>query len=174
MTTKHCVEPAHAQGAALYVQHAGPGDEILFPHVDSCMAIAFILDDGTVIGGHVPAQWGPQDPLDYAGNADRVSSLMTAAFILLSDFERRTHRFARKLVTLGDGNWRRQADCVFKVRTGVGVTDHLHYDKQVGGGVDLYLKPDAGLVVVKSSTTQEELDTTRFSDIVGIKPWVTL
>ena len=52
-----CVEPAYVQGSRQFVQHARAGDQLYFPHVDSCMAIVWILDDGSAVGGHVPVVW---------------------------------------------------------------------------------------------------------------------
>lgn len=51
-------------------------DRLVFPHVDSCLAIAFITSDERVIGGHVGLQWSIDSPPDPEKNAERVYKKM--------------------------------------------------------------------------------------------------
>lgn len=77
MTTK-CVEPANAIGNLQYVVQTPQNDELLFPHVDSCLAIAFIMSNATYIGGHVGMQMPNSPNLDSHGNAMTIVAQMLA------------------------------------------------------------------------------------------------
>ena len=47
--TVRCVEPAAAvPGGNQFLVNVPANDELLFPHVDSCIAIAFVLGDGRI------------------------------------------------------------------------------------------------------------------------------
>ena len=48
-----------------YAGVGDPGDELFFPAVDSCCAVAAILEDGTLIGGHLGAQWPGEKDKNY-------------------------------------------------------------------------------------------------------------
>lgn len=50
MSDHVCVESAFDE--AMAVVRASGNDRIIFPHVDSCMAVIFVLLDQTLIGGH--------------------------------------------------------------------------------------------------------------------------
>lgn len=70
-------EPAEG-GESNAVKKAKAGDQILFPHVDSCMGVVFFLDNGEAIGGHVPMMWGEGADFDPAGNFERITRRMQA------------------------------------------------------------------------------------------------
>jgi len=67
-----CFEPAKARDVDTpspagttkggYVVRVGPEEDILFPAVDSCMAIAWVLQNGDLIGGHIGMDWGNEVP----------------------------------------------------------------------------------------------------------------
>ncbi len=60
-----------------YVGVGKAGDEIFFPHVDSCCAVVGVFNDGAIIGGHIGAEW-PGNGVDREFAAQRVFTLMTA------------------------------------------------------------------------------------------------
>ncbi len=66
-------EPSIAAEQQLdYFGSAGVGDKLFFPHVDTCCALAAVLSNGTVVGGHVPLLWGGNNNGDAATNMPRV------------------------------------------------------------------------------------------------------
>ena len=73
MTKSTLYEPSIATEKSLdYVDSAVVGDELFFPHVDTCCALAAVLSNGTVVGGHVPLLWGGTNNGDAAANMPRV------------------------------------------------------------------------------------------------------
>ncbi|HEX7238937.1 MAG TPA: hypothetical protein VF263_01615 [Longimicrobiaceae bacterium] len=60
-----------------YVGVGKAGDEIFFPHVDSCCAVVGVFNDGAIIGGHIGAEW-PGVGVNRAFSTQRVFTLMTA------------------------------------------------------------------------------------------------
>lgn len=57
MADRICLEKAFADEAGLTdIVTAAGNDRIVFPHVDSCVAIIFRMADGTVMGGHATMQ----------------------------------------------------------------------------------------------------------------------
>jgi hypothetical protein len=57
MADRICLEWAFADEAGLTdIVTAAGNDRIVFPHVDSCVAIIFRMADGTVMGGHATMQ----------------------------------------------------------------------------------------------------------------------
>ena len=61
-----------AEHQADYVGSAAVGSKLFFPHVDTCCALAAVLSNGTVVGGHVPLLWGGPNDGDAATNMQRV------------------------------------------------------------------------------------------------------
>jgi len=76
MDTYYCVEPAwvaeYGKPRTAYKHLVPKTDELLFPHVDSCMAIAFVLDDDRMVGGHVSFQWNELGEVNEATNVAAV------------------------------------------------------------------------------------------------------
>jgi hypothetical protein len=62
MARKPVVEPAgnSAFPDAKSVEKADKSDTLFFPHVDSCLAMIFVLEDDGVVGAHVGAFSGDQ------------------------------------------------------------------------------------------------------------------
>jgi len=59
---KYCVEPAHDNIKKKvkdydwkFTAKKGDAEQIVFPHVDSCLGAVLLLADGTVVAGHVNA-----------------------------------------------------------------------------------------------------------------------
>ena len=61
MPNYNCVEPANDSGADNHALIANADDSITFPAVDSCFAIAYVLTDSRLVGGHVPTFWDEKD-----------------------------------------------------------------------------------------------------------------
>lgn len=59
-----------------YCYSVGPGNELYYPHVDSCFALALVLEGGWVTGGHVPEEWN--GVWDAAANFTKMANLMIA------------------------------------------------------------------------------------------------
>jgi hypothetical protein len=53
-------------------------ESLYFPHVDSCMVVAFVLENECIIGGHIGAGWPGEKELNYKGNAQKVIDRMLA------------------------------------------------------------------------------------------------
>jgi len=74
--------------------------KIRFPYVSSCLAAAAILTDGTIIGGHMGAEWSKGTGIDYEGNGKRVIDLMVANLENVGGKGK-----VAAVVTAGHGNW---------------------------------------------------------------------
>lgn len=61
MPNYNCVEPANDNAADHHALIVNAADSITFPAVDSCFAIAYVLTDGRLVGGHVPTFWDEKD-----------------------------------------------------------------------------------------------------------------
>lgn len=96
MKTWKCVEPANLNEGDGYVVLAAADEEILFPHVDSCLAMALVLSDGRLVGGHVGVQWDGNAGLEPADNAVRIMGEM---------LQKRGNTGISKVVFLGDPAW---------------------------------------------------------------------
>lgn len=92
-----CVEPANVADGDGYVVVADSSESVLFPHVDSCLAIAFMLADNRIVGGHVGMQWGGSDDIKPADNSLRIVDEM------LTCVGRSKISY---VVFLGDPNWK--------------------------------------------------------------------
>ena len=145
MTTR-CVEPAvAAEGPYEYLVEVEADDELLFPHVDSCLAIAFILEDGRVLGGHVGMMLPGADSLDPYGNAMSICEQMLG---------KRKGAQVRRVILVGDGNWERdfieQRDVVGAIIGATSCLNSLFIDTGAfGGGVDVSLNPRRSMVFVQ-------------------------
>lgn len=80
--TIECVEPAWVKEKGLpCVALATHQESIMFPHVDSCLAIAFILSDNRIVGGHVGQQMPPDPPPEF--DLEKLSSIFNPTKIKL-------------------------------------------------------------------------------------------
>jgi len=145
MTTK-CVEPAEALGGPHnYLVQVPANDELLFPHVDSCIAIAFVLNDGRMIGGHVGMMMPAADNLDPHGNAMQICNQMLGlvGIALIS-----------QVLMVGDANWENEfvgnRNVVQDIINLVGCPNTLFIDTGAyGGGVDVSLNPKRRMVFIQ-------------------------
>ena len=147
MPTFHCVEPALVEGVKDCVMCVNPGNELLFPHVDVCMAIAFILANDCMVGGHVPGMWDENDfPPDINRNAIRIFDGMRAHVQLRGSS-------VLKLITLGDSEW---DDTMNTIGGRLGGAEHLRIHKEVDGGVDLSLNGRRKMLFCCNSKAKKE------------------
>jgi hypothetical protein len=154
-----------AEGPIGYVKHAGLGDVLLFPGVASCLAVTFVLKDGTLVGGHVPVCWTdgiPQAPLENARKIAIGMALLTGLSSLTVPTTNsnvpvqealsaalsaaQSTPYVSKidaLITLGDGNWIGQPDWIVPdvYRKPFQITRHLHINKNSKPKVYLYVSP---------------------------------
>ena len=143
MPIHRCVEPAQANANDHPIVVAPAGDGILFPSVDSCFAICLSLDDGTLLGGHVPVFFddaafhvamglGAYNTGKGTANYDMQEDAMEWSLGKIID-EMNTRRggtIARAAVTLGDSQWRPLWD---KLRGKFGyAVRQIRYEKGAG------------------------------------------
>jgi hypothetical protein len=163
-----CVEPALAvmgDPNNTFLVNVAAGTELLFPHVDSCMAIAMLLVDGRIIGGHVSMQLPVANaPLDPLGNATAMLLQMNVL---------RGVTAVSKLVLVGDANWENDfvtgTNIIRQITISVGCADRLHVDTgNYGGGVDVSFNPRRSLVFITRCTGGHAIVLNRtYAMIVG-------
>lgn len=151
-----CVEPAllDEHPGAHYVCLAKREDTLIFPHVDVCLATAWITTrTGQMIGGHVPGQWDQTSPVDPNGCAQRIFSLMDKKW---------SERSVDLIVTLGDASEPGSPGWTNIVKTMVrnlGATRYLMLWKNIPGGADLRIDgPGQKLSIVATRTGQLVLE----------------
>lgn len=152
MPTIRCVEPAvAAEGPDEYRVYVNAGDALEFPHVDSCLAIGFVLSNGAFVGGHVSVQEAREDaelrPHQNAMNILAEMQAMVPGGVTVD-----------KLVLVGDrGTWRQGwggmfADVVQAIRANLApAPPTLYVNKEgdgLGGGVDVTLNPRRRMVFI--------------------------
>ncbi len=148
MTILRCVEPAEAKGEDKHIQVAGPGDELIFPHVDVCIAVACVLSNGTIVGGHIPYMFG--DETKVSKNPQRKS----ARRVLEDMSEHVGTKKVAILITLSDKD-HIIAQIVEEIATRCKPKKRLQICKWVEGGVDLHLRDS--LIVARPFKYQTEV-----------------
>jgi hypothetical protein len=130
-----CVEPGFSvEGKGSHVGVASADDELVFPHVDSCLGIALILSDNRMVGGHVGA-FTPKDEYDPSGNTMKVLDEM---------LELAGQGQIAKIVCLGDSEWGTSFGVIEQIQNKVGKTKPLLFVRKnckdpVEHGVDFTL-----------------------------------
>ena len=164
MTVK-CVEPAAASpGGDRYLVSVAADDELLFPHVDSCIAIAFLLGDGRMIGGHVGMMMPGATDLNPHGNALQICNEMIAKVGASQ---------VKKVIMVGDANWENDfitgKNVVKDIVKTAGCGDSLFIDTGAyGGGVDVSLNPRRSMVFVQRCTADRAVVFQRpYKEITG-------
>lgn len=115
--------------------------ELVFPHVDSCLALALLLDNKRLLGGHVVAQWPGMASEDRHFSILQIISLMDANLGLAGGKPVR-------LVLAGHGNWW-HADCGSEVGTAIAHWDDVETylgvttDDKAPKGCDIHITNDA-------------------------------
>jgi hypothetical protein len=119
---------------------AGANAEIVFPHVDTCLALALILDNNRLIGGHVSTQWPGMPHEDHHFCIERIIALMDA------NLEQAGGKIVR-LILAGHGNWW-HANFNTEVGTAMAHWDDVPYfgvvtDNNAPQGCDIHVHPDS-------------------------------
>lgn len=154
MSTIACVEPAAATpGINSYLVLVAATDELLFPHVDSCIAIAFVMMDGRMVGGHVGMQMPTAIDLDPYGNALKICEEMIA-LIGVGPIAR--------VILVGDGNWEKDyledRNVVEAIINLTACENTLFIDTGAyGGGVDFSLNPRRHMMFLQRCTLHRPL-----------------
>jgi len=144
------VEPAGNESypGAKSVAKAGTSDTLFFPHVDSCLAIIFVLQDDIVVGAHVSAFAGEVFQPD--GNARAAVVEMKA----LAD-----GKTILEVFTLGDGTYTRSnflADVTVKP---------LIVNADTDGGFDITADPVSRTIAAVSCRTKSKTFAWKFSEL---------
>lgn len=166
MSTIRCVEPGlSVETGQPYVVRVNATDELLFPHVDSCLSIAIVLQNGQMLGGHVGMQMPNADDLDPYGNALAITDqLMKMAG---------SDPIARVILVGDGGTWENDfignRNVVQAVLQRIGAQHSLFVDTGAyGGGVDVSLNPRRHMVFVQRCTNNSPLVFQRaYADIQG-------
>ena len=129
MNEKLCVAPAEVQASKAFNQNADSivvaeytkKEHILFYHVDSCMAIGFVLNDGSIIGGHVSMVSLENEMRVYDNAADMCQTMLNMLW----------NRQVVKLIMVGGADWRNDQfgggkDSVEHIRNAVDCADSLY------------------------------------------------
>lgn len=123
------------------VTDPSPDSELVFPHVDSCLALALILTNNQLIGGHVPQQWFGEKGKNLGGSIKKIVDLMVANQL-------RVGGKVDLLIAAGHGNWW-HADAGAEVGAAMaqwgGDGDYMGVttDEQAPKGVDVVVKPSS-------------------------------
>jgi hypothetical protein len=137
MANYNCVEPAQETPADHSVVLVGADDSITFPAVDSCFAIAFVLADGKLVGGHVPTLWDAAEGerVFSAGTEKAMKKALGAAMAgclgrIVADMNGRRGATAVTLaITLGDDDWSNHWTGILGQ---IGNPDEIRYRKERG------------------------------------------
>ncbi|MDR3772591.1 MAG: hypothetical protein P4L26_04530 [Terracidiphilus sp.] len=112
MANFNCVEPAQASGVDHYLVLAQATDQITFPAVDSCFAVAFVLSNGTLVGGHVPAFWDAKafdleiSRSKHTGEDPQKSAMQGSLARIVEGMNGlRGNATVSLAITLGDADW---------------------------------------------------------------------
>jgi hypothetical protein len=138
MGMKAVVEPSgnSKYPSAKSVDRAETSDTLFFPHVDSCLAIVFILKSGAVIGAHA-AQFGGTDFGTYQPNVN--AKLAVTEMKKLQNGEEVLDVF-----TLGDGSYTR-ATFLADV-----TTSPVIVNADTEGGFDITVDPSLRIITAVS------------------------
>ena len=104
MNEKLCVAPAEVAMAkaenpnadSMVVAEATEKEHVLFYHVDSCMAIGFVLNDGSIMGGHVSMVSLANEMRAYENAVDMCTAMRAALW----------SRQVTTLIMVGGLDWR--------------------------------------------------------------------
>jgi hypothetical protein len=153
MAEWQCVEPSMLEekppwlpmtDKTLVVLQAPAEDTVIFPHVDVCLAIAWLAADKSIIAGHVPAQWDSTSLPDEAGCAKRV----------IAEMEKLRKGAIDCVVTLGDRDWKRTVDSMTE---GLKPKQFLKIWKNIPGGADLRLDGPNKKISVHATRTRQQV-----------------
>lgn len=153
MAEWQCVEPSMLEekpgwltltDKTLWVLAAPADDTVIFPHVDVCLAIAWMAADKSIVAGHVPAQWDSTSFPDEAGCAKRV----------IAEMEKLRKGPVDCVVTLGDREWKRVVDSMTEsLKPG----QFLKIWKDISGGADLRLDGPEKKISVHATRSRQQV-----------------
>jgi hypothetical protein len=92
-------EPALAVDGKAYCGFGDAGDELYFPHVDSCCAL-IVVGDKWMVGGHMGAQLPNDSEPNYQAAGRYVWTLVHANHTRLNGSDSPC-----KIITIGESNW---------------------------------------------------------------------
>jgi hypothetical protein len=153
-STYNCVAPDEVADSrfprSAYLHIATKEDIIYFPHVDSCTAFVFILEDGRMVGGHVPWGWG--GTFDYPLNANRMAREMEAAIAPDSVIE--------TFISIGDREAHDAVSGSVSAKAKVFWENH-----SVSGGVDVKVDGPRQRLKAYATPTKQKLCSQKFSHL---------
>ena len=88
MTVHVCVEPS-SENTSGWIKVAGADDTLKFPGVDSCLAMAFLMANGAMVGTHTGVFWYGKDLM---GN-DCAGEMLKTMLNRLTVYDGRIDRF---------------------------------------------------------------------------------
>ena len=134
MGMKAVVEPSGntSYPSAKSVERAETSDTLFFPHVDSCLAIVFILKSGAVVGAHA-AQFGGKDFGTYQPDENARAAVIEMKSLANGDE-------IMGVFTLGDGSYTR-ANFLFDV-----TVKPVIVNADTEGGFDITVDPSLRLI----------------------------
>ncbi len=138
----NCYEPG-LHGTVQAIVTANAHDRLIFPHVDSCMALCLLLNNQQMVGGHVPMQLGQGAPLAPAANAQRfLMNMLRLATLQLGGQ-------VTLLISCGDERSLAAQGQTYGLGTLSGMVHqrHLHLEA-TGYAVNVYVDGLAGTVTV--------------------------
>lgn len=133
-----CVEPAVDFDGSVRV--VSDNDVLVFPHVDSCMSVTFMVSPGTLIGGHAgmmnhEAPWNMQAATNLRAILQRMLGQTHGKTVVRAIFIGNAANTADP-----DENWDIPGQMAFlRARTGNGTLPcPLINSGAIGGGVDVF------------------------------------
>ncbi|HYK37026.1 hypothetical protein [Alloacidobacterium sp.] len=118
-------------------------DTVIFPHVDVCLAIAWLSSSKRIVAGHVPAQWDRQSPVDQEGCANKVMAEMNKL---------QGESPIEFVITLGDEEWQPVID---RMVNNLKPKQYVKIWKEISGGGDLRLDGMSKKISVSASRTRQ-------------------
>ncbi|MEM7685670.1 MAG: hypothetical protein ACFB03_22200 [Paracoccaceae bacterium] len=160
MADVKCVERALETATNKSVVDVAAADDLVFPHVNSCLAIGCLLADGRALGAHVSMMGvGADDELD-----PEMQGMLGATALLPMV----APSSITKVIFLGDqGTWKSH---VGNIRAMLGKKHGIYYDNTNGDGVDLRVSASGGYLSVCRYTGSKE--TLVFKTLAEINSWV--
>jgi hypothetical protein len=119
-----------------YAGSVGEGDELFFPHVESCCAL-MVFGDKRLVGGHMGIQY-PDVAVGYAAAGKKVWTLVAAE-------HKRLNSKGGALVMLGDLGWFTPDVKSEVLRVLAPTTCLFRYFPELGGGFNVIARMDKGL-----------------------------
>lgn len=170
MAEWQCVEPSMLQEKPEWlaltdkswaVLKAPAEDTVVFPHVDVCLAIAWLRSTKVIVAGHVPAQWDAHSPIDMEGCAKRI----------MVDMDKlQSEANIEFVITLGDRAWKSIVDRMVDIAK---PKQQLSIWKDIPGGGDLRIDGTTKKISVNASRTRQLVREWSYDTVQKEQPTVT-